>query len=214
MASSHDKHGPSDRRRHRHGRRHLARRRQGRQLGEAHRRQVRHPRASRRFPTDGLKTTIAGTVDFIPVEPFCSTELGERMADMVAEEAIAESGIGAQGRFPGPAVPRGARRSRSNGRSAKRWRPRPAPTTPSPTTTCCAPRAARPLPRHPRALPDAARSPIIWPTGSAPRARRSRCRPPAPRARARSSSASRRSAAAKPTPRSASAPTARSIRKR
>ena len=32
-----------------------------------------------RFPHNGLKTTIAGTVDFIEVEPFCSTELGERM---------------------------------------------------------------------------------------------------------------------------------------
>src|SRR5262249_47838618 len=47
-----------------------------------------------RFPNEGLKTTIAGTVDFVPVEPFCSTELGERMATMVAEEAIAEAGIG------------------------------------------------------------------------------------------------------------------------
>ncbi len=27
-----------------------------------------------RFPNEGLKTTIAGSVDFIPVEPFCSTE--------------------------------------------------------------------------------------------------------------------------------------------
>jgi 3-oxoacyl-[acyl-carrier-protein] synthase II len=58
--------------------------------------------AIRRFATDGLKTTIAGTVDFIPVEPFCSTDLGERMADMVAEEAIAESGLGIKGSFPGP----------------------------------------------------------------------------------------------------------------
>jgi 3-oxoacyl-[acyl-carrier-protein] synthase II len=55
-----------------------------------------------RFPNDGLKTTIAGTVDFVPVEPFCSTELGERMAAMVAEEAIAEAGIGVKGEFPGP----------------------------------------------------------------------------------------------------------------
>jgi 3-oxoacyl-[acyl-carrier-protein] synthase II len=59
-------------------------------------------RAIRRFPTDGLKTTIAGTVDFIPVEPFCSSDLTERMADIVAEEAIAESGIGSKGDFPGP----------------------------------------------------------------------------------------------------------------
>src|ERR1700754_779821 len=59
-------------------------------------------RTIRRFPTDGLKTTIAGTVDLIAVAPFCSTELGERMADIVAEEAIAESGIGSKGDFPGP----------------------------------------------------------------------------------------------------------------
>ena len=58
--------------------------------------------ASPGSPTDGLKTTIAGTVDFVPVEPFCSTELGERMAEMVAEEAIAEAGIGHKGDFPGP----------------------------------------------------------------------------------------------------------------
>src|SRR6516165_3996463 len=55
-----------------------------------------------RFPNEGLKTTIAGTVDFVPVDPFCSTELAERMAALVAEEAIAESGIGANGDFPGP----------------------------------------------------------------------------------------------------------------
>jgi len=55
-----------------------------------------------RFPNEGLKTTIAGTVDYVPVEPFCSTELAERMAMMVAEEAISEAGIGAKGNFPGP----------------------------------------------------------------------------------------------------------------
>ena len=55
-----------------------------------------------RFANEGLKTTIAGSVDFIPVEPFCSTDLGERMAAMVAEEAITEAGIGRKGDFPGP----------------------------------------------------------------------------------------------------------------
>src|SRR5437899_12251745 len=55
-----------------------------------------------RFANKGLKTTIAGTVDFMPVEPFCSTELGERMAAIVAEEAIAQAGIGRSGDFPGP----------------------------------------------------------------------------------------------------------------
>jgi 3-oxoacyl-[acyl-carrier-protein] synthase II len=55
-----------------------------------------------RFPHDALKTTIAGTVDFIEVEPFCSTELGERMAERVIEEALTQSAIGTKGDFPGP----------------------------------------------------------------------------------------------------------------
>jgi 3-oxoacyl-[acyl-carrier-protein] synthase II len=55
-----------------------------------------------RFPTDGLKTTMAGTVDFIPVEPFSSTDLSERLGDIAAEEAIAQAGIGTKGDFPGP----------------------------------------------------------------------------------------------------------------
>src|SRR5437899_9019519 len=55
-----------------------------------------------RFANEGLRTTIAGTVDFVTVEPFCSTELGERMAAMVAEEAIGEARVGSKGDFPGP----------------------------------------------------------------------------------------------------------------
>src|SRR6201995_4652082 len=55
-----------------------------------------------RFPTDGLKTTMAGTIDFVPVEPFSSTDLSERLGELVAEEAIAQSGIGTKGDFPGP----------------------------------------------------------------------------------------------------------------
>lgn len=55
-----------------------------------------------RFPTDGLKTTMAGTIDFVPVEPFSSTDLSERLADLAAEEAIAQSAIGSKGDFPGP----------------------------------------------------------------------------------------------------------------
>src|SRR5262249_29523122 len=50
----------------------------------------------------GWKAGIGGTGDCGPVEPFCSTELGERMAMMVAEEAIDQSGIGRKGDFPGP----------------------------------------------------------------------------------------------------------------
>src|SRR4029078_3246897 len=55
-----------------------------------------------RFANEGLKTTIAGSVDFIPVETVCSTAVGERMASRGAEEAITESGIGRKGDFPGP----------------------------------------------------------------------------------------------------------------
>jgi 3-oxoacyl-[acyl-carrier-protein] synthase II len=55
-----------------------------------------------RFPTDGLKTTMAGAIDFVPVEPFSSTDLSERLADIVTEEAIAQSAIGTKGDFPGP----------------------------------------------------------------------------------------------------------------
>ena len=55
-----------------------------------------------RFPTEGLKTTMAGTVEFVKGEPVCATDLSERLADMAAEEAIAQSGIGGRGDFPGP----------------------------------------------------------------------------------------------------------------
>jgi 3-oxoacyl-[acyl-carrier-protein] synthase II len=55
-----------------------------------------------RFATDGLKTRIAGTIDFIPIEQLSSPELSERLAEMVAQEAIANAAIGARGDFPGP----------------------------------------------------------------------------------------------------------------
>jgi 3-oxoacyl-[acyl-carrier-protein] synthase II len=55
-----------------------------------------------RFPIDGLKTTMAGTIDFVTVEPSSSTALTEKLADMATEEAVAQSGIGSQGDFPGP----------------------------------------------------------------------------------------------------------------
>jgi 3-oxoacyl-[acyl-carrier-protein] synthase II len=55
-----------------------------------------------RFPIDGLKTTMAGTVDFLSVEPFTSVALTERLGELAAEEAVSQSGIGRQGDFPGP----------------------------------------------------------------------------------------------------------------
>jgi 3-oxoacyl-[acyl-carrier-protein] synthase II len=58
-------------------------------------------RAITRFPTEGLRTRIAGTIDFLP-EQNCSAALSERFADLAAEEAISQSGIGGKGDFPGP----------------------------------------------------------------------------------------------------------------
>src|SRR3954454_16001567 len=55
-----------------------------------------------RFPIDGLKSTMAGTVDFVTVEPASSTALTERLADIATEEALVQSGIGSKGDFPGP----------------------------------------------------------------------------------------------------------------
>jgi 3-oxoacyl-[acyl-carrier-protein] synthase II len=55
-----------------------------------------------RFPTEGLRTTMAGTVDFLNVDPFTSTELSERLASLAAEEAVTQAGIGTKGDFPGP----------------------------------------------------------------------------------------------------------------
>ncbi len=55
-----------------------------------------------RFPIDGLKTTMAGTIDFVTVDPPSSTALTEKLADIATEEALAQSGIGSKGDFPGP----------------------------------------------------------------------------------------------------------------
>ena len=54
-----------------------------------------------RFPTEGLRTRIAGTIDFLPVDPLCAPLLSERYAALAAEEAIAQSGAGRPGDFPG-----------------------------------------------------------------------------------------------------------------
>ena len=55
-----------------------------------------------RFPIGGLRTNIAGTVDFVPVDELSAPALSERIADLVIEEAIAEAAIGKPGDFPGP----------------------------------------------------------------------------------------------------------------
>ncbi len=58
-------------------------------------------KAITRFPTDGLKTRIAGTIDYLPPQP-CAAALTESFAELAAAEAIAQSALGASGQFPGP----------------------------------------------------------------------------------------------------------------
>ncbi|WAC27046.1 beta-ketoacyl-ACP synthase [Ancylobacter sp. SL191] len=55
-----------------------------------------------RFPLDALRTTIAGTVDYLPESGRTAPDLSEELAQLAAEEAISESGIGSKGDFPGP----------------------------------------------------------------------------------------------------------------
>ncbi len=55
-----------------------------------------------RFPTDGLRTTIAGTADDVYRDGMSPAELSARMALLAGEEAVAESGLGTKGHFPGP----------------------------------------------------------------------------------------------------------------
>jgi 3-oxoacyl-[acyl-carrier-protein] synthase II len=55
-----------------------------------------------RFPTEGLKTTIAGTVDDLYGESGSAPVLSEKMATLASEEAISQAGIGSKGNFPGP----------------------------------------------------------------------------------------------------------------
>lgn len=54
-----------------------------------------------RFPTDGLKTRIAGTIDYLPPQQTAAA-LTESFAKLAAEEAIAQSELGSGGQFPGP----------------------------------------------------------------------------------------------------------------
>jgi 3-oxoacyl-[acyl-carrier-protein] synthase II len=53
-----------------------------------------------RFPIEGLRTTIAGTVDFVPFEN--APDLTTKMAALAGEEAVNEAKIGEAGAFPGP----------------------------------------------------------------------------------------------------------------
>jgi 3-oxoacyl-[acyl-carrier-protein] synthase II len=54
-----------------------------------------------RFPIDGLRTTIGGSVDYLPIDPLDNSNFSFEMARRAAQEAIEESGVGSPGRFPG-----------------------------------------------------------------------------------------------------------------
>jgi 3-oxoacyl-[acyl-carrier-protein] synthase II len=56
----------------------------------------------KRFPTEHLRTSVAGTVDFLFDEPVVSPMLTERLAHTAAEEAVSMAAIGSKGDFPGP----------------------------------------------------------------------------------------------------------------
>jgi len=164
-----------------------------------------------RFATDGLKTRFAGTVDFVPAEPLSAPELSERLADLAAEEAVAESGIGRRGDFPGPlflAVPPveiewEQRREIAAASGAN--------ANVSYSDLLRAATAGKFVPYHERFLFGSVANHLAdkYGTKGSPISLSH-----ARRARPRSSSGSRRSAAARRTPRCASARTARSIRNR
>ncbi len=55
-----------------------------------------------RFPTDGLKTQIAGTINWEGDGPYCAPSHTLTLARTSAREAISQSGLGSVGGFPGP----------------------------------------------------------------------------------------------------------------
>jgi len=55
-----------------------------------------------RFPTEGLKTQIAGTINWEGEGPYCAPVHTLTLARKSAREAISQSGIGSKGVFPGP----------------------------------------------------------------------------------------------------------------
>ncbi|MES1155135.1 MAG: beta-ketoacyl synthase N-terminal-like domain-containing protein, partial [Pseudorhodoplanes sp.] len=59
-------------------------------------------RTIKRFATDGLRTTIAGTVDHVYEDGMVSAQLSQKLAHLAGREAIDEAKIGSKGDFPGP----------------------------------------------------------------------------------------------------------------
>lgn len=54
-----------------------------------------------RFPLDGMRTTIAGSVEFLPIAETSTPHISLAMATRVAREALTQAGIGRIGEFPG-----------------------------------------------------------------------------------------------------------------
>lgn len=55
-----------------------------------------------RFPTDNLRTTIAGTVDDMSLAEHSAPALATALAEAAITEALEQAGIGPVGSFPGP----------------------------------------------------------------------------------------------------------------
>src|SRR6476660_2521390 len=55
-----------------------------------------------RFATENLKTKVAGSVDFLPVDPSSAPSLHETLAGTAAEGPPPQSSNGSRGNFPGP----------------------------------------------------------------------------------------------------------------
>ena len=55
-----------------------------------------------RFPTEGLRTQIAGLIDWEGDGPYCAPVHSLTLARKSAAEAIAQANIGSRGSFPGP----------------------------------------------------------------------------------------------------------------
>lgn len=54
-----------------------------------------------RFDTEGMRTSIAGTVDFLDVDPVTMPRLCHAMTVDVVDEAVGQAGLGEDGSFPG-----------------------------------------------------------------------------------------------------------------
>jgi 3-oxoacyl-[acyl-carrier-protein] synthase II len=55
-----------------------------------------------RFPTDNMRTTIAGAIDYLWQDGDTAMDITMRAGILAAEEAVADAGIGSPGEFPGP----------------------------------------------------------------------------------------------------------------